>query len=219
MKNKKFAKITAALCLAVFLAAAVTVCCSAASLNVLRFKRRTADTSDPPPIGEGLESSADGIIDRVESGANGIIDRVESGANDIVDGVESDFDGTVTDIVTDDSTDGAEGFETNIPDADIGGAIKDNDSDGLSNPTDPDDDNDGTPDRVDTDSDNDGTPDKVDTDNDNDGISDKNDPDPDGDGVNESKKSSLLIGIAIAILAIGGIAVLLYALMSKKERK
>ena len=214
--NIKLVKTALGLCVALMLAFSVALCCSAACLNVVRFNRRNAATEDVPPIGEGLESAIDGIgtgagdiIDGIESGADNIIDGIESGAGDIADGAESFFDGTdgnmegVTDGV-DDMTDGMDGFETNIPDPDIGGAVVDNDKDGLSNPTDSDDDNDGTPDVSDTDAD-------------NDGISDMTDPDPDGDGVNESKRSGLVVGIIIAILVIGAIAVLAYVFMPKKD--
>ena len=178
--------------LAFALALTLAFSCAAACLNIISFNKRTADTSDVPPIGEGLES-----------GAEGIIGGIESEADNIMDGAESIFDGNGmgnTDGITDDG--GI--FETNIPDSNIGGAFEDHDSDGISDPTDPDDDNDGTPDKVDTDAD-------------NDGIRDDADPDPDGDGVNESKMSGKVVGIVIAVLVIGAIAILAYALMPKKK--
>jgi hypothetical protein len=109
------------------------------------------------------------------------------------------------------------GFETNIPDSDIGGALDDSDGDGISDPTDTDDDNDGVPDQTDTDADNDGIPDASDTDNDNDGIPDASDSDPDGDGVKEGKISLKVVGIIIAVLVIGSLAVIVYAVSSKKK--
>jgi hypothetical protein len=111
------------------------------------------------------------------------------GAESIMDGVESDMH---------------DGFETNIPDSHIGGALEDNDGDGISDPTDSDDDNDGVPD-------------VTDTDRDNDGISDKDDPDPDGDGVDESKMTSTLMGVGITVLAVAGVAILVYVLIPKKK--
>lgn len=202
------------LCLAVAVSSVMAFSAMATSLNVLRFNRRTADTSDVPPIGEGIESGADNIMDGIEDGANGIIDGIESGADDIMDGADSIIDGMESGM--DPDSDG-DMFETNIPDDDIGGATADDDSDGISNPTDSDDDNDGTPDKVDTDADTDGMPDKVDTDDDNDGIKDADDKDPDGDGVEEGKMSGKVIGIIIAVLAVGAIAVLIYAMMPKKR--
>lgn len=206
-KKTQLARMAAVLCVTAALALAVAVTCSAANLNIISFGRRDATTSDAPPIGSGLESGANDIIDGIESGANDIIDGIESGADDIIDGADSAFDGVESDMndgMDDGMGDGmGDGFDTNIPDSDIGGAVEDEDSDGLSDPTDPDDDNDGTPDASDTDAD-------------NDGISDKNDPDPDGDGVDESKTSGLVIGIVIAVLAVGAIGILIYALMPKK---
>lgn len=182
-RYKKFIRKALIMCLSLTLAVSFACICSAANLNIISFNKRNAATSDPPPIGEGLESGVNDIIDGVESGANDIIDGVESGANDIIDG---------------------DGFDTNIPDSNIGGAVKDDDSDGISNPTDPDDDNDGIPDALDSDAD-------------NDGIIDDEDPDPDGDGVDESKLTGAVVGIIIIILAACAIAILVYALMPKKK--
>ena len=185
--QKKLVKKALVLGLSLILAVVLVCGCSAAGLNIMRFGRRNTDTNDAPPIGEGLES-----------GAEGIVDRIESGADNIVDGAESIVDGD-TDGMTDDGM-----LDTNIPDSDIGGALEDNDGDGISDPTDSDDDNDGTPDVADSDAD-------------NDGITDDADTDPDGDGVNESKMSGRVIGIVIAVLVIGAIAVLAYVLMPKKK--
>lgn len=208
--QKKLVRKALVLGLSLILAFVLVCACSAASLNIIGFGRRNADTSDAPPIGEGLESGAEGIVDGIESGADNIIDGIESGAEDIVDGADSIFDGDgndmsddMTDDMTGDMTDEG-GFETNVPDSDIGGAMEDDDHDGISDPVDSDDDNDGTPDATDTDAD-------------NDGISDDADPDPDGDGVDEKKMSGTVIGIVIAILVVGAIAVLVYALMPKKK--
>ena len=196
--QKKLVKKALVLGLSLILAVVLVCGCSAAGLNIMRFGRRNTDTNDAPPIGEGLESGAEGIVDRIESGADNVIDGIESGADNIVDGAESIVDGD-----TDGMTDGGM-LDTNIPDSDIGGALEDNDGDGISDPTDSDDDNDGTPDVADSDAD-------------NDGITDDADTDPDGDGVNESKMSGRVIGIVIAVLVIGAIAVLAYVLMPKKK--
>ena len=206
--RKKLVRKILVLGLSLALVFSLVCTCSAASLNIIGFGRRNADTSDAPPIGDGLESGAEGIVDGIESGADNAIDKIESGAEDIIDGADSMFDrdenddGDMTDGMTEDMTEG--GFETNIPDSDIGGAMEDGDSDGISDPTDPDDDNDGTPDMTDTDAD-------------NDGITDDADPDPDGDGVDEKKMSGTVIGIVIAILVVGAIAILVYAIMPKKK--
>ena len=171
---------------ALIIALSLVTLCSAESRILRGMNRRDAVTSDPPPIGEGLESGINDAIDGLESGANDLIDGAES----IVDGIESNVDS----------------IETNIPDPDIGGATADADSDGKTDPTDPDDDNDGQLDSYDTDADNDGIPDNKDT-------------DPDGDGKKESDPMMTLVGLVIAILAIGGIAALLYAMSSKKNAK
>ena len=185
LKNKKSARLAALLCIAGALALTAMLGCSAAEHKMFGFNRRDAVTSDPPPIGEGIESGVDGIIGDVESGVDDIIDGAESGVDDIIDGSMPEI------------------FETNVPDSDINGAVKDDDSDGLSNPTDSDDDNDGTPDAADTDKD-------------NDGISDKNDKDPDGDGIRE-RGMSATVGIIIALLVVGAVIILIIALMPKKK--
>ena len=196
-KNIKPARSALLLCLAVLVASVAATSCFAASLNVLRFNRRNANTSDVPPIGEGLESSAEDIVDGIGDGAETVVDGAES----FFDGVESDLESGLDEV-----TDMMDGMETNIPDSDIGGAVEDDDKDGLSNPTDSDDDNDGTPDGVDTDSD-------------NDGVADSSDADPDGDGKEGSSKTAKTVGIVIAILAVGAIAILAFVLMPKREKK
>ena len=115
----KFCKAVSALCLVLVVACAVALSSSAASLNVIRFNKRTADSSDAPPIGEGMESGVDNIMDGMESGANDIIDKVESGADNVADGAESIVDGVESDLM--------DGLDTNIPDSDIGGAVEDHD--------------------------------------------------------------------------------------------
>ena len=77
-KNIKAARVALLLCIAVFVASAAATSCFAASLNVLRFNRRNADTSDVPPIGEGLESSAEDIVDGIGDGAETVVDGAES---------------------------------------------------------------------------------------------------------------------------------------------
>ena len=196
-KQKRLARAVLALCLVLLFSFFAVISGAAANLNIVSYRnRRTTDTTDAPPIGEGLEDGANDIVDGIESGAEDIIDGVESGAEDIIDGAESALDGVESDM--------DDGFETNIPDSEIGGAVEDNDGDGISDPTDSDDDNDGVPDVSDTDGDNDGVP-------------DKDDPDPDGDGVDESKMSGTLMGVGIAILAVAGVAILVYVLMPKKK--
>lgn len=196
LKKSRISRVVSVLCLAVALAVVAAMNCAAMNNGIFGFGRRNADTSDAPPIGEGIESGADGIIGGIESGANDIIDGIESGADDIVDGADSIFDGVESDMNG--------GIDTNVPDSDIGGAVEDDDRDGISNPTDSDDDNDGVPDAKDTDAD-------------NDGIADSNDADPDGDGVEEGRAMSTVVGIVIALLVIGAVAVLIIALMPKKR--
>ena len=197
-KQKRLARAALAFCLALLFSIFAVIGGAAAGFNMIGRNRRTAETADPPPIGEGIEDGVNGIVNGVESGVGDIIDGVESGAEDIMDGAESIVDGVESDM--------HDGFETNIPDSHIGGALEDNDGDGISDPSDSDDDNDGVPD-------------VTDTDRDNDGISDKDDPDPDGDGKEGSVKSAKTIGVIIAVLAVGAIAILAFALMPKRERK
>ena len=195
-KQKRLARAALAFCLALLFSIFAVIGGAAAGFNMIGRNRRTAETADPPPIGEGIEDGVNGIVNGVESGVGDIIDGVESGAEGIMDGAESIVDGVESDM--------HDGFETNIPDSHIGGALEDNDGDGISDPTDSDDDNDGVPD-------------VTDTDRDNDGISDKDDPDPDGDGVDESKMTSTLMGVGITVLAVAGVAILVYVLIPKKK--
>jgi hypothetical protein len=190
-----------ALTLALVFCASVALSCAAAGrIGIRPSSGRSATTSDAPPIGEGLESGVNDIKDGLESGVDGIIGDAESALDKMESGMNDDM-----------------GIETNIPDSDIGGALDDSDGDGISDPTDTDDDNDGVPDQTDTDADNDGIPDASDTDNDNDGIPDASDSDPDGDGVKEGKISLKVVGIIIAVLVIGSLAVIVYAVSSKKK--
>lgn len=168
---------------AVIAAALVTVCFAEGFIGFGR--RRTAETGDAPPIGEGIESGANGVVDKLESGANDVADGVESGANDIVGGVESGIDKIESDMGMD--------METNIPDTNIGGAVKDEDKDGVPDSSDPDDDGDGTPDVLET--------------------TDKTDA-TDTNGMN---KKSTVIGIVIAGLVVAALVALIFAVMPKKK--
>lgn len=137
----------------------------------------------------------------VESGAESIVDDLVNIPNgtDTNNGTETDTnDGTNTETDGMTGNDGLIGDETpedgtNIPDTDIGGAIADNDNDGLSNPADSDDDNDGVPDSADTDA--------------------------DGDGVKDDDETTGVIGIVIAVIVVIAIIVLVIAVIPRSRRK
>lgn len=83
--------------------------------------------------------------------------------------------------------------ETNIPDADIGGAVGDNDSDSV--------------------------PDAVDSDDDNDGVRDPADSDADGDGVNDEEKTTGIIGIILAVVVVVAVIIVIIAVVPKKPKE
>lgn len=183
--KKQWLRIVLTVCLTAVIAATLATSCFAEGFMGFG-RRRTAETNDAPPIGEGVESGANDIIGGIESGANDIIDGVESGANDIIDGVESGIDKIESDMGMD--------METNIPDTNIGGAVKDEDKDGVPDSSDSDDDGDGTPDILETTETTD--------------VTDMN-------GMN---KKSTVIGIVIAGLVVAALVALIFALIPKKKK-
>ncbi len=82
--------------------------------------------------------------------------------------------------------------DTNVPDSDIGGAVEDNDNDGISDPKDTDDDGDGLPDAV--------------------------DPDADGDTVDDTDETTGVVGIVIAVIIVVAVIAVIFALMPKKKK-
>ena len=82
--------------------------------------------------------------------------------------------------------------ETNVPDANIGGAVGDNDSDSV--------------------------PNAVDSDDDNDGIKDTIDSDANGDGANDDKKTTGIVGIVIAVIIVVAIIIVIIAVVPKKPK-
>lgn len=155
------------------------------------FLGRTADSVESGL--EGVESGAESIVDDIVDIPNG------TDQNDTTDGT--------TDGTMDGTTDGNGGMNdgegllgdevpedgTNIPDTDIGGAVEDNDHDGIADGTDPDDDNDGVRDPVDTDA--------------------------DGDGVTDDNETTGMIGIVIAVIIVIAIIVLVIAVIPKARKK
>lgn len=149
-----------------------------------RMNGRTGATTDAPPIGEGIESAVDNVTDGIDS----VIDRVTESPNG------SETNGAAT-TETDGGMMGDESLEngTNIPDSDIGGAVDDNDNDGVSDPTDSDDDNDGVLDSADTDA--------------------------NGDGQADNTKTAGIIGIVVAVIIVLAIIILVIAVMPRGRNK
>ena len=83
-------------------------------------------------------------------------------------------------------------MDTNIPDADIGGAVGDNDDDSI--------------------------PDAVDSDDDNDGVKDPADSDADGDGVNDDEKTTGIVGIILAVVIVIAVIIVIIAVVPKKPK-
>ena len=184
-----------ALTLAVLIVAAVSVMPAFAFGGMRgRMGARTGETTDAPPIGEGIESAVDDITDGVDSALGDITD-IPNGTDSVTDDTANDNTDNVTDTTNDEGLMGDETPEdgTNIPDTDIGGAVEDNDGDGVSDPTDSDDDNDGVLDPADTDADGDGTPDDT--------------------------KTGGIIGIVIAVIIVIAIIVLVIAVMPRGKNK
>ena len=82
--------------------------------------------------------------------------------------------------------------DTNVPDADIGGAVGDNDGDSV--------------------------PDAVDSDDDNDGVKDPIDSDANGDGTDDTEKTTGIIGIVIAVAAVVAVILVIIAVVPKKPK-
>lgn len=164
---------------------------------------------------EKVESGAESIVDDLTDIPNGTDQNDTADGNDqgVPDGTDQggadtnggDMNGdganggtaTDTNIADTDRNDGLMGDEvpedgTNIPDTDIGGAVEDNDHDGVSDPTDPDDDNDGVRDPVDTDA--------------------------DGDGVEDSDETTGVIGIVIAVIVVIAIIILVVAVIPRARK-
>ena len=166
-----------------------------------------------PALATGMNRSKDGMGGHRRGFVNRVADSVENGAESIADGItnipnaiddsivlpnetESNEDTTDTAPITEDGSlmgDESPIDGTNIPDTDIGGAIEDDDKDGLSNPADSDDDNDGIPDPADADA--------------------------DGDGRNDENESTGVIGIVIAVIVVIAIIVLVIAVMPRAKKK
>ncbi len=83
--------------------------------------------------------------------------------------------------------------ETNVPDADIGGAVGDNDGDSV--------------------------PDAVDSDDDNDGVRDPVDSDADGDGVDDEEKTTGIVGIILAVVVVIAVIIVIIAVVPKKPKE
>jgi len=82
--------------------------------------------------------------------------------------------------------------ETNVPDADIGGAVGDNDGDAI--------------------------PDAVDSDDDNDGLRDPVDSDANGDNVNDDDKTTGIVGIVLAVIVVIAVIIVIIAVVPKKPK-
>ena len=83
--------------------------------------------------------------------------------------------------------------ETNVPDANIGGAVADNDGDAV--------------------------PNSVDSDDDNDGVRDPVDSDANGDGVNDQEKTTGIVGIILAVIVVAAVIIVIIAVVPKKPKE
>ena len=166
-------------------------------------------TAALPTLAMGFGGSGNSVGGQNKSFIGRTADSIESGAESIADDLADLPNGMGSDTgsVTDDNNgpadtnmdnEGLLGDEapedgTNIPDTDIGGAVEDDDSDGLSDPVDSDDDGDGVPDVADTDA--------------------------DGDGVKDDDETTGVIGIVIAVIIVIAIIVLVIAVIPRSRRK
>lgn len=161
-------------------------------------------TAALPALAMGMGGSGNSVGGQHKGFLGRTAESVESGAESIVDDLVDIPNGTDTNTDTTTDTDGITDGEgllgdetpedgTNIPDTDIGGAVEDDDHDGLSDPVDSDDDNDGVPDSTDTDA--------------------------DGDGVKDDDETTGVIGIVIAVIVVIAIIVLVIAVIPRSRRK
>lgn len=151
------------------------------------------------PEGENNANGEATVPNQDSTDGNGINDdRNDNMNNDITDGTNDGMNDGTNDGMNDDAADGIprdESLEdgTNIPDEDIGGAVADNDTDGISDAKDPDDDNDG--------------------------IADQADTDRDGDGMVDKDETTGVIGIVIAVLVVIAIIILVIAVIPRAKRR
>ena len=148
---------------------------------------------------DDMESGLGDVADDLADIPNGVDSNVPEGENN------ANGEATIPNQYTTDGTDmtndmnggilGDESLEdgTNIPDEHIGGAVADNDTDGI--------------------------PDAKDPDDDNDGIADQADTDRDGDGMVDKDETTGVIGIVIAVLVVIAIIILVIAVIPRAKRR
>ncbi len=186
-KNKR----SVALLLSVLLIALV------AAVPTLAMERR-----DGGRFGGRMGRDSNNVVGDIAEGAGDAVGDIVNGAGDaigdVADGIESGMQDSDPMGQGTESGEGLFGDEsevdgTNVPDSDIGGAVDDNDNDGISDPKD--------------------------TDDDNDGVVDKVDPDADGDGTDDGEESTGMIGIIITVLVVLAVIVLIIAVVPRARKK
>ncbi len=140
--------------------------------------------------GNGMTDNAgNGMTDGMNGNTgNGMTDNTQNGMNGNENGAGND---NAADSAPQDTD--MLPMDTNIPDADIGGAVGDNDGDSI--------------------------PDAVDSDDDNDGVTDPADSDADGDGVNDDEKTTGIVGIILAVIIVVAVIIVIIAVVPKKPKE
>lgn len=182
-------KILCGVCLALILSLSLCILAAATRMN-RDTPMDSAITTNPndSPILDGITGNDDlpAPNGNVTDG-NPILpdDGITDGANDNTanDGVGTTDSMPMEDLLP----------ETNVPDADIGGAVADNDGDAV--------------------------PNSVDSDDDNDGVKDPVDSDANGDGVDDQEKTTGIVGIILAVIVVAAVIIVIIAVVPKKPKE
>jgi hypothetical protein len=185
-------KLLYCVCVALILSLSLTILAAAARMNRnspldLMPGNNAADSQsggDAATESENNTDSMDTPLIPENSTGNGIVTDDVTNPNDNMTLIPDQpaKDQTDTDMMPD----------TNIPDADIGGAVGDNDSDSV--------------------------PDAVDSDDDNDGVRDPVDSDADGDGTDDEQKTMGIVGIVITVAVVIAVILVIIAVVPKKPK-
>lgn len=182
-------KILCGVCIALILTLSLCILAAAARMNRDTPMDSSTGTPNDTSILDGvmgnemLPTPNGGANDNTESN-----DNMGNNNNMTNDNMANDATGTTDSMPLDSMLP-----ETNVPDADIGGAVGDNDGDSV--------------------------PDAVDSDDDNDGVRDPADSDADGDGVDDDDKRTGIVGIILAVVVVVAVIIVIIAVVPKKPKE
>ncbi len=176
-------KILCGVCIALILTLSLCILAAAARMNRDTPMDSSAGTPNDTSILDGVLGT-----EMLPTPNNGTNDNTENNNNATNDNMANDATDTTDSMPLDSMLP-----ETNVPDADIGGAVGDNDSDSV--------------------------PDAVDSDDDNDGVRDPADSDANGDGVNDDEKRTGIVGIILAVVVVVAVIIVIIAVVPKKPKE